>query len=81
MKKFNINNYMYIQITNTGWQHLKQTVGDDYIKYCIEPYKTDVDGETWYKLQAHEVFDLLPINLSGQVNYNTNVMFDDKDLT
>ena len=72
---------MYIQITDTGWRHLKQTVGDDYIMHCIEPNKTNIDGETWYKLQAHEVFDLLPMNFGGQVNYNTNVMFDDKDLT
>ena len=72
---------MYIQITDTGWQHLKQTVGDDYIKHCIEPYKTIIDGETWHKLQAHEVFDLLPINSGGNLTYKTNVMFDDNDLT
>lgn len=81
MKKFNINHYMYIQITDTGWQHLKQTVGDDYIKHCIEPYKTIIDGETWHKLQAHEVFELLPINSGGNLTYKTNVMFDDNDLT
>lgn len=72
---------MYIQITDTGWQHLNETVGKNYIKHCIEPYKTDVDGETWYKLQAHSVFELLPINFGRQPTYNTNVMFDDEDLT
>jgi len=30
MKKFNINDYMYIQITEEGRKHLKKTVGDEY---------------------------------------------------
>ena len=36
MKKFNINDHIYIQITEHGWKHLKKTVGDDYIKHCID---------------------------------------------
>ena len=59
MKKFNINNYMYIQINENGWEHLKKSVGEDYIKHCIEPYKTNIEDKVWYKLQCHQVFDLL----------------------
>ena len=83
MKKFNINHHIYIQITETRWRHLRETVGEDYIKHCIdrEPYKVEIDGEIWYKLQAHSVFELLPINFGSQPTYNTNVMFEDKDLT
>ena len=42
MKKFNINDYMYIQINENGWEHLKKTVGGDYIKHCIESRKVEV---------------------------------------
>ncbi len=78
MKKFNINDYMYIQITEKGWDHLKKTVGEDYIKHCITSvyYKREIDGEIWYRLQCHEVFDLMPINVGVQPLFNTNVMFD-----
>ena len=81
MKKFNINHGICIQITDEGWRHLKKTVGDDYIKHSIEPYKTEINNEIWYKLQAHQVFDLLPIYFSGRPTYNTNVLIDEKDLT
>ncbi len=80
MKKFNINEYMYIQITDEGWKHLNKTVGKDYVKSCITPYKREINNEIWYRLQAHNVFDLLPINFGGKVTYNTNVMFDDNAL-
>jgi hypothetical protein len=81
MKKFNINEYMYIQINENGWEHLKKTVGDDYIKHCIESRKVEVENEVWYRLQCHNVFDLFPINFGGQPTFNTNVMFDDEALS
>jgi hypothetical protein len=31
MKKFNLNNYVFVQITEYGWEKLKETVGNDYI--------------------------------------------------
>ena len=80
MKKFNINNYMYIQITEAGWKHLKNTVGDSYIKTCIESRKVELKNGTWYKLQCHHVFSLFSINMGGPLMFNTNVMFDDEDL-
>ena len=80
MKKFNINEYMYIQITEAGWVHLSKTVGFEYIKHCIKPYEKEINGEIWYRLQCWGVFDLLPSNFGGQPLFNTNVMFDDKAL-
>lgn len=76
MRKFNINEYMYIQITKQGWEHLTKTVGDEYIKHCIEPYKVQIDGEKWYKLQCYNVFDLMPINIGARPLFGLNVMFD-----
>ena len=80
MKKFNINDYMYIQITEYGWIHLRKTVGDDYIKHCITPYKEEINGEIWYRLQCHSAFDLMPINIMGGILFNTTVMFDNEEL-
>ncbi len=81
MKKFNINDYMYIQITKEGWKHLKETVGNDYIKHCINApsYKMEIDGEIWYRLQCHNAFDILPIK--SRPLFKTNVMFDGELLT
>ena len=82
-KKFNINESICIQITEEGWKHLKKTVGDEYVKNCIdnEHYRVEIDGEIWHKLQAHQVSDLLPINFGGRPTYNTNVLIDEKHLT
>ena len=72
---------MYIQINENGWEHLKETVGDDYIKHSIESRKVEVENETWYRLQCHNIFDLFLINFGGQPMFNTNVMFDDEALS
>ena len=77
MKKFNVNHAIYVQITKAGFEHLKKTVGEDYIKDCITPYQKEINGEVWYKLQAHNVFDLLPIVYSGEPNYHAEIMFED----
>ncbi len=44
MKKFNINEYVYIQITKDGWEHLRNTVGQDYIEACVLINKVEING-------------------------------------
>lgn len=80
MKNFNINEYMYIQITEEGWKHLENTVGIDYINICIKHIRNEklINGETWYKLQCWECFSLLPPNFGGRSLFNSNVMFDEE---
>jgi hypothetical protein len=80
MKKYNINNYMYVQITNAGFEHLNKYFPEDYIKHCIENKKVEIDGETWYRLQCHEPFEILPSHFGEEVLFKTTVMFDEKDL-
>jgi len=83
MKQFNINHCIYIQITEKGWRHLRNTVGEDYINHCIKSphYEKTINGEVWYKLQAHHVFSLLPIGRSfGDTYYKTTILFDEDDL-
>ena len=77
MKRFNINNDIYIQISEDGWTHLKKTVGNEYITHCIKNREVIIDGDCWYRLQCHAVFELFPINYGGQQFFNTNIMFDD----
>ena len=78
--KLNLNDYMYIQITEEGWRHLEKTVGVDYINNCIKTpnYTHIINGETWYRLQCWSCFDLMPPNFGGKQLFNTNVMFDDE---
>jgi hypothetical protein len=82
MKKYNINSYMYIQITDEGWKHLKKTVSENYIEYSIESpsYKKIINGEVWYRLQCWDVFNIFPVNMGGAILFNTNVMFEDNEL-
>jgi len=80
MKKFNINNHIYIQITQDGWNFLKETVGVDYIALKIENRKCEINGEVWYRLQCYQVFELMPVSFTGPTLFNTNVIFDDSDL-
>jgi len=80
MKKFNINDYIYIQINDNGLEHLKKTQEESYIKHCVENYKIEINGEIWYKLQCHQVFDLFPTNHGGTPFFNTNILIDEKYL-
>lgn len=80
MKKFNINNTMYVQITAEGFKYLRDTVGDDYIKSCVETYKKEINGEIWYELQCWAAFDIMPPNFGGRMKFLSNVMFRDKDI-
>lgn len=82
MKSFNINDSIYIKITEEGWAHLRKTVGDEYIKHCIdtEPYRHEINGEVWYRLQIHSVFELLPCDFGGPVLFELTIMIDDETL-
>ena len=86
MKTFNLNDYIYIQITELGWKHLEKTLttpiqkSDEYIKHCITPKKKVIDGIDWYRLQAHEVFRLLPMGNGFNLPYLPNIMIDEEAL-
>lgn len=80
LKKFNVNKPMYIQITQKGWKHLKNTIGDEYIEHSIMPYRKVINNKVWFKLQCYEVFDLLPTRVGSPPLFNTNVMLDMGDI-
>lgn len=58
MKTFNLNNFILIQITEYGWEHLNNKVLPDYITHCILPNEQIINGIKYYKLQAHTVIEL-----------------------
>jgi hypothetical protein len=76
MKKFNINDYMYVQITERGWKELIKKHGEDFVNHCIKSpgYVRTINGKTWYRLQCHFVIDMISA-CNGFIN--SNVMFDD----
>ena len=82
MKKFNLNSEIYIQITQKGWRHLKNTVGEDYTKFVIDTKsnKKIIDGKVWHKLQAHVAFNCLPVTDNCNILFSTNIMIDEKSL-
>ena len=81
MKKYNINQNMYIQITERGWNYLADTVGSDYIRTCIEPYKGTIGEKTYYCLQCHHVMSLFGEGLfCGHTLFMPDVLFEDKDI-
>ena len=55
MEAFNLNNYVFVQITEYGWEYLAATYDSRYIQYSIKNYKETIDGVEYYKLQAHHV--------------------------
>ena len=71
---------MYIQITDEGFEHLRKTVGTDYIKACILNKLIVIEGQPWYRLQCHEVFHLLPATNGTRSLFSSNVMFDEDSL-
>lgn len=81
MKKFNINNYMYIQITDKGWKFLKETFNADYIEHRILKQKIQIKNDIWYRIQCYEVFDIFPVTIGCEPLFEMNVMFDDNDIT
>lgn len=70
MIKFNLNDYVLVQITEYGWEHLLKEKHDIFADIRVgNPAETlgelrtrvikksaqRIDGETWYEMQAWEV--------------------------
>lgn len=83
LQKFNIGKCVYVQITDEGWKHLRRTLTEpeDYIKYCIEPYKIIIDDKIWYKMQLFSVMELLGYNMFVNPKIKPLIYIDSSDLT
>lgn len=55
--KFNLNDDICVQITDYGWEQLTKHHGPSFVYHCIRTYKTEIEGEEWYKLQMHKVIE------------------------
>lgn len=80
MKKFNINDTMYIHILPTGWEHLNIKYGSEYVEKCIKPNKVIINEKEYYPLQCWCVFNMLPASLGFDMLFEPNVLFADSDL-
>lgn len=80
MKKFNLNSYVFVQITEYGWEQLKGSVGNDYIQHCILSHEIIIAGEKWYKLQGHQMITLFGnmLFIASHHPINCNIMFEDE---
>lgn len=77
MKKFNINDCFYVQITEEGWKHLRANNDPQYIRFAIENHKVEIEGEIYYKLQCYQAFDLMPISFGNKPLFKTTVLIDE----
>lgn len=74
MKMFNINYYILVQITNTGWSHLRSIYSEDELNLTIRRKKVNIAGTIWYRLQAYQVFELFhKVNL-----IDSNILIEDE---
>ena len=80
MLKYNINDHMYVQVTDEGWLHLLKTVGQEYIDNCIKPYEVEICGEIWHKMQCWSVFDLMPPVFGGKNLFMPGVMIESEGI-
>lgn len=55
MSKFNLNENILVQITDYGKEHLVKRSGQEFWDAVIDIRKVVIEGEDWYKLQAHIV--------------------------
>lgn len=62
MIKYNINNYMYIKITDFGKELIINKFGYSYFENCVEKNKKD---NGYYQLQCHHI-----MNYFGEHIYN-----------
>lgn len=80
MKRFNLNDKMYVQITPEGHEHLKNTKRLEYINAVIGRSAVAINNELWCELQGHDVLNLFGGKISHQSPIKMNIMFDEEDL-
>ena len=80
MKKFNINNIMYLRILPPGWNYIKREYGGEYVEQCIKPNKVMINDKEYYAMQCWDVFNTLPASLGFDMLFEPNILFADSDL-
>ena len=80
MKQFNINDSIYIEITEEGWEHLRKTVCQDYINTCILTRRYWINGTDMYRLQCHQAFDLMPPNFGSPSLFKPTIFISEEHL-
>lgn len=79
---FNVNDYVYVKLTDAGIQHIINKYDYGYFKYCIEANK-EPDG--YYAIQMHTFMELFGEMLwlglrPNEMPFETTVYFKGKDL-
>lgn len=79
MVKYNINNYIYIKLTDYGKQLIIKEYGCSYFEACVESNKQE---NGYYKLQCHEVMRYFGEHLFNgcEMPFETTVYFDKHEL-
>lgn len=78
MKQFNINDDIYIHITDMGWKYLTMKHGCGYVEKYIKPYSKVINDKIYHKMQCHEVFNILPTSENSKGVLFEPVIFIDE---
>lgn len=79
MINFNINDFVYFQITEDGWKYLRTRPLYDFLMDYITRNKVQIDmkdNEDWYGLQCYELFSIFPIKLGSNFLIKPNMLLD-----
>lgn len=55
MVKFNLNEYIYVELNDKSIDIIKSKTHGDYFKVCIETHIITVDDKKYLKIQAYEM--------------------------
>ena len=80
MKKFNINNTMYIHILPKGWEYLYKKYGYEYVEKCVKPLKAIIGDKEYYYMQCWDAFNTLPPCVGMDNLFEPDVLFNDNEL-
>lgn len=77
--EFNLNDYVYVQLTESGINELRRQHRDDRIPHKFIPPKTDKDG--WSKWQLHDLMERFGhlSNLGFTSPFNTTIRLEKTD--
>lgn len=79
MIKYNVNNYMYIKITDFGKELIINKFGYSYFENCVERNKQE---NGYYKLQCHHIMNYFGEHLYNgcKIPFEPTVYLDEKEI-
>lgn len=87
MVKFNINDYIYVEIKKNTFDIIKNKIPgndvfkDTYMRDCITPFIYDINGIRYIKLQMWAAMNYFgnEMEMGREIPIGTNILIDESD--